>query len=348
MTVKELQKRTEKAQMLRVLQADGSFFVESSEGMILYKVSHEGEGKYVCSCGDYSRGIKQDANFRCKHILAVLNSISAGDAEYAEFLEKSKPKLDDRFIREIENREFVVYAGLLDLAHQKRLNKIEVEILQYPTKDNGHTAVCKASAYTAYGEVFSDVGDANPLNCNVKIARHLIRMASTRAKARALRDLTNIGMTCLEELGDLDEVIGDDIGDNGKTRRGIRKMRTEVSIPANEMKANKESKAHQDQAVEDAKVDKTEARPEKEEDKQEKLEKPEKTEKIEKPDRPDKLDSIPKMSSAQKNAIYNLSRRRGISVEELEKMVMDSYGVPLENLSSTSASAFIRQLQQSA
>ena len=342
MTVKELQKRTEKAQMLRVLQADGSFFVESSEGMILYKVSHEGEGKYVCSCGDYSRGIKQDANFRCKHILAVLNSISAGDAEYAEFLEKSKPKLDDRFIREIENREFVVYAGLLDLAHQKRLNKIEVEILQYPTKDNGHTAVCKASAYTAYGEVFSDVGDANPLNCNVKIARHLIRMASTRAKARALRDLTNIGMTCLEELGDLDEVIGDDIGDNGKTRRGIRKMRTEVSVPSKEQVINKESKAHQDQAVEDAKVDKTEARPEKEEDKQEKLERPEKT------DKPDKPDSIPKMSSAQKNAIYNLSRRRGISVEELEKMVMDSYGVPLENLSSTSASAFIRQLQQSA
>jgi len=351
MTVKELQKRTEKAQMLRVLQADGSFFVESSEGMILYKVSHEGEGKYVCSCGDYSRGIKQDANFRCKHILAVLNSISAGDTEYAEFLEKSKPKLDDRFIREIENREFVVYAGLLDLAHQKRLNKIEVEILQYPTKDNGHTAVCKASAYTAYGEVFSDVGDANPLNCNVKIARHLIRMASTRAKARALRDLTNIGMTCLEELGDLDEVIGDDIGDNGKTRRGIRKIKSEVAVPSKESVINKESKAHQDQAVEDAKVDKlnrserpevqTEARPEKEE-KTEKLERPERT------DKPDKPDSIPKMSSAQKNAIYNLSRRRGISVEELEKMVMDSYGVPLENLSSTSASAFIRQLQQSA
>jgi len=78
-------------------------------------------------------------------------------------------------------------------------------------------------------------------------------MASTRAKARALRDLTNIGMTCLEELGDLDEVIGDDIGDNGKTRRGLRKIKPEVSIASKEQVINKESKAHPDQTVEDAK-----------------------------------------------------------------------------------------------
>jgi hypothetical protein len=56
----------------------------------------------------------------------------------------------------------------------------------------------------------------------------------------------------------------------------------------------------------------------------------------------------PMMSSAQKNAIYNLSRRRGISVEELEKMAQQNYGVPLESLSSANASAFIRTLQQSA
>jgi hypothetical protein len=56
----------------------------------------------------------------------------------------------------------------------------------------------------------------------------------------------------------------------------------------------------------------------------------------------------PLMSSAQKNAIFNLSRRRGISVEELGKMAQENYGVPVDNLTAANASTFIRTLQQSA
>jgi len=56
----------------------------------------------------------------------------------------------------------------------------------------------------------------------------------------------------------------------------------------------------------------------------------------------------PKMSEAQKRAIYNLSRRRGISVEELENMAVETYGIELESLSTTDASNFIRNLQQAA
>jgi hypothetical protein len=116
-----------------------------------------------------------------------------------------KPKLDDRFIMRIEGREFVKYPGLLDLAHQKGISRIEVEALQFPVKENGSVAICKAVVVSKEGDSFSDIGDASPENVNSRIVKHLLRMASTRAIARALRSFTNIGMTCLEELADIDE-----------------------------------------------------------------------------------------------------------------------------------------------
>ena len=216
MTAQEAAKRNEKAQGLRVWQVDDTwFYVESDEGKIAYKCCISDKGDY-CSCGDFATKGKNDPNFKCKHLLAVMNSIPRNEVLEAQILEKRKPKLDERFIKQVEGKDFALYSGLLDLAHQKNLTSMEVDLLQYPTKENEHTAVCKAVAKTANGGVFVDVGDANPMNCNSKVAKHIIRMASTRAKARCLRDLTNIGMTCLEELGDLTEVIGAD-DEPGKT-----------------------------------------------------------------------------------------------------------------------------------
>jgi hypothetical protein len=54
------------------------------------------------------------------------------------------------------------------------------------------------------------------------------------------------------------------------------------------------------------------------------------------------------MSEAQKRALWNLSRRRGISVDELQRMALETYGVELEYLSTKDASSFIRSLQQAA
>ena len=387
MTAQELAKRNEKAQQLRVIQVDQTwFYVESDEGKICYKVCYAVDGKEnYCTCGDFAKGAKADPLFKCKHILAVINCLPSGDVGNAHYLEKSKPKLDERFIITVDGQDFCKYAGLLDLAHQKKLSKIDVEILQYPTQENEKTAICKALALTVTGDSFSDIGDANPLNCNARVSKHIIRISATRAKARALRDLTNIGMTCLEELGDLDEVIGKEEKGTAQRMKPIPKkiVKGEAQAFQNngnghppERRASTEGNNGNGQAIdiklagpetnagngkEPAKETQKEAGPAvqttqpgaKSSEKsggngQDKG----KTETAQKSggngQDKGKTEPPPKMSEAQKRAIYNLSRRRGISVEQLEKMSQDSYKVPVEMLNPSDASSFIRNLQQSA
>src|SRR5579884_117982 len=103
-----------------------------------------------------------------------------------------------------QGKEFVLYEGLLDEAHQQGLKRITTTLIQIPHDDNGNVAVVAAEVETGKGS-FSGIGDASPQNVNRMIVPHLIRMAETRAKARALRDAVNVGVTAVEELGDLDE-----------------------------------------------------------------------------------------------------------------------------------------------
>jgi len=369
MTTQEAVKRNEKAQWLKVWQVDDVwFYVESEDGKIAYKCCIGDEGDY-CNCGDFAARSKSDPAFKCKHLLAVMNSIPRGLVTEAQFLEKRKPKLDERFIKQVDGKDFVLYSGLLDLAHQKNLISMDVELLQYPGKDNEHTAVCKAIAKTSTGGPFIDVGDANPANCNSKVAKHLIRMASTRAKARCLRDMTNIGMTALEELADLSEAIN---GENDHNAASMKKNNVRP-FPARQVKttaaqgnqvdagipspgaaqenapgfANSTDEKTQGAAqagnINQAPVTEKPAAPEKSG----------KTRQAAKSGNGNgngkaKTDKIPMMSEAQKNAIYNLSRRRNISVEELEELARKTFNMTLESLSSTDASQFIRTLQQAS
>ena len=330
MTATEIQKRNAKAENLRVLQAeDGSFYVESDKGKILYNVILDDQ-ESSCTCGDFAKNSKKDSNFQCKHILSVMNAIPKKEIENARFCGKHIPKLDDRFITNIKGKDFVLYAGVLDLATQKGLLKLEVELLQFPSKENGNEAICRAVAESKTGEVFSDIGDANPKNCHSMIAKHLIRMASTRSKARCLRDLCNISIVAVEELADFDDVIG--TGQSKKTSRKKAAGNTDKKVPKAKTDAKKKS------PVKDKPEPKAKSKQPKEPEKSEsKVETEEKT-----------ASTQPNMSEAQKRAIYNLSRRRGISVEELEKMATDAYGSELEDLNSKDASAFIRNLQQAA
>jgi len=140
---------------------------------------------------------------------------------------RGKPALDSRWIITIEGREFVKYPGLLDLGHQKGLKSIKVEPVQLPSPENGHFAVCKAIVMSKEGETYTDIGDASPDNCSKLVSRHLLRMASTRSIARALRSFTNIGMTCLEELAE------GDIPANGKPKARKAPAKKSAKQPAN-------------------------------------------------------------------------------------------------------------------
>ena len=327
MTAKEIQQRNTKAENLRVLQTDdGQFFVESGEGKILYNVSLDDLGD-TCTCGDFAKNVKRDNSFKCKHILAVYNAIPQKQVEGATILEKHIPKLDDRWITRIEGKEFVKYPGLLDLGHQKGIASIEVDIVQMPSKENDNFAVCRATITSRIGESFIDVGDASPANTNSKVSKHLLRMASTRAIARALRSYTNIGMTCLEELSDIN-----DAKNNGEEHDNPKPN----SKTAKKTGANPKKKT--DTKASDPKTDEKTNPPTDETT----------TEKDAADKNPTKTNSSAGMSEAQKRAIYNLSRRRGISVKQLEQMAADAYGSEIENLTSSDASAFIRQLQQAA
>jgi len=204
MNPEQLVSRTSKSLNLRVFKVeDGCYYVQNSIGKICYKVMLD-EGVKDCTCPDYQKHITRDPDFRCKHIIAVLNS--NGDAENVKFLRRHRPKLDKQFITQFQGKDFVLYSGLLDLAHQKGILRINVDVEQFPTDENDHVAVCKAIVESVTGEEFIEWGDANPKNVNRKVAAHILRMAATRAKARALRDFTNIGMTCMEELGGVDDV----------------------------------------------------------------------------------------------------------------------------------------------
>lgn len=125
-----------------------------------------------------------------------------------------------------QGKTFVLFAGLLDAAHEKGLRSIKTQMLQAPTKENGEMSIFRAVVELEDGRIFEGTGDATPQNVGRNIVPHALRMAETRAKARALRDALNIGGAALEELG------GEDDDDHPPARQPVRQQPT-PSRPAN-------------------------------------------------------------------------------------------------------------------
>lgn len=108
------------------------------------------------------------------------------------------------FMVERMGKTFVLYAGLLDEAHSQGLKSIKTSLLQIPSEENGKMAICQAVVETDKG-IYTGIGDASPSNVAPLMLNCIIRMAETRAKARALRDAVNVGVAALEELSSEDE-----------------------------------------------------------------------------------------------------------------------------------------------
>jgi hypothetical protein len=149
----------------------------------------------------------------------------------------------DEFMITRQGKQYVLFAGLLDEAHSRGLRGIDTELVQVPDDSNGSVAIVKATAEMDDGRRFSGIGDASPENVGRNIVPHLIRMAETRAKARALRDAVNVGATALEELSDGDDAPpAEDFGATARSRpTPIRNVRSR----------SEEGAAQSSQAVED-------------------------------------------------------------------------------------------------
>jgi len=129
------------------------------------------------------------------------------DDDSPEGLEEAH--IDRRFVIKRDGKDYVLVNGLIDMLHQLSGGCFDIatQVVQVPSPNNGEVAVVTATV-RVYDpgsarvlRAASGIGDAGPASVNRMIAPHSLRMAETRAIGRALRLITNIGMTALEELG---------------------------------------------------------------------------------------------------------------------------------------------------
>lgn len=116
---------------------------------------------------------------------------------------------EEKWLSNRQGKDFILFQGLLHLAHEAGLYRTKLDVVQLPNEANGQTAVMLCTGiFKVDGKitrVHQEIGDANERNVGRMIAMHIIRMASTRATARMLRIALDVGYTALEELSDEDQ-----------------------------------------------------------------------------------------------------------------------------------------------
>lgn len=160
----------------------------------------------------------QQATFRphefCKHVFATLiyrkayaqtkahveevTSDPGAGAGVGDARRATGPPIAEEFLYEMHGVKAVLFGGLLHLAHQRGLQALTVEVVSVTET----LAVMRATVTFTDGLTWSDVGDASPQNVGSRIKPHFIRMASTRAMARCLRNALDIPYVCTVELSE--------------------------------------------------------------------------------------------------------------------------------------------------
>lgn len=154
----------------------------------------------------------------------------------------------------IEKTPFIKFPGIVRLAHLTaekeggKLTQISHRVDSYPSKENDFTcSIVVCFGVLKDGEIteqFFGTGDASPQSVGKRIVPHVIRMAETRAIARALRVFTDVGMTALEELDDIKNAYTDDNPVQTTTKRDYNpkprpeKNFTEMQLALKERIAN--------------------------------------------------------------------------------------------------------------
>lgn len=100
-----------------------------------------------------------------------------------------------KYVVNVQGKDFITFPGLLAEAHAQGLKEVRTELVNTDLK----TPVVKATVVIG-DKTFTGYGDASVDNVGRMVAKALLRMAETRAIARALRFACNIDMTALEEL----------------------------------------------------------------------------------------------------------------------------------------------------
>jgi hypothetical protein len=102
----------------------------------------------------------------------------------------------------LEGKWYVTHAGLLRIAQRRRCHAIRTSLQKDVSDPIASRWVFKATVYkTPSSRGFVGYGDADPSNVSALVRGAEMRMAETRAVARALRKAYGIGLCSVEELG---------------------------------------------------------------------------------------------------------------------------------------------------